>query len=615
MKNSLRHRARGSLLLYAASALVFMVPAGSPGIVVAEKPSGRGVRAVQTGSTGEGAVTHGPGSLKLSCSPRGEWFSLVPSWSKGESLISGGGFFLIVRTSGGNPRLLGVDREKTSARRALFSSGKRYEGCPSGNRKPSPDPDDDGDGLVDEDRLDGVDNDGDGRIDEDFASIGDEMCVIEYTADTTAGLYRFLFHQEMYGWSLPNISNIIFLSVRVKNLSERSVESLNVGAFFEAEGPLTCYERSIESVYRGRERKAGAMVCLDDEGKGLGMILFQGFEGSSGAPTMGIAGKASELVALPSPAAGASFEVGGSRDEAEHLASKKIEEGDEALVYGLGPVVDGLAPGGEVRFDIALFAAGIGEDVENILVDAYKTFYGDGENPLLPPPVALTRRVLWGSYKRLPGGEDAVLVTVDESVSEGVTPERISLLSSIPADRIEYVRSQDGALEFILKGGIPDKLVDETGRVSIKGRLDGGGIFELLLRPEAPENGGGRSKAAGDLAGTYWNVPGLLEQDLLKVSPNPFRDAVSIYYEVPSTVVGASGDELVNTEQLETSVRVYNIRGRQVEVLVDEVLGPGRYSTRWDASDEKGTPVASGVYYVRLQIGKRHVIKRAILLR
>ena len=52
-----------------------------------------------------------------------------------------------------------------------------------------------------------------------------------------------------------------------------------------------------------------------------------------------------------------------------------------------------------------------------------------------------------------------------------------------------------------------------------------------------------------------------------------------------------------------------------MSVLVEEILGPGVHTTDWRAVDDSGNPVASGVYYVKLQVGKKYITKRMILLK
>jgi hypothetical protein len=58
------------------------------------------------------------------------------------------------------------------------------------------------------------------------------------------------------------------------------------------------------------------------------------------------------------------------------------------------------------------------------------------------------------------------------------------------------------------------------------------------------------------------------------------------------------------------SLKVYDILGREVEMLVNELKAPGRHSVTWDASR-----VASGVYYYALQSGASGNVKKMVLIK
>jgi flagellar hook assembly protein FlgD len=60
---------------------------------------------------------------------------------------------------------------------------------------------------------------------------------------------------------------------------------------------------------------------------------------------------------------------------------------------------------------------------------------------------------------------------------------------------------------------------------------------------------------------------------------------------------------------------VYNVAGRLVATLVDQTHNVGKYRTGWVARDDNGDVIASGVYYVKLQIGKRSVTMRMVQLK
>ena len=45
---------------------------------------------------------------------------------------------------------------------------------------------------------------------------------------------------------------------------------------------------------------------------------------------------------------------------------------------------------------------------------------------------------------------------------------------------------------------------------------------------------------------------------------------------------------------------VYSLLGQPVRTLVDQMQDAGAYEVHWDARNQQGTTVASGVYLVRL---------------
>ncbi|TET47521.1 T9SS type A sorting domain-containing protein [candidate division TA06 bacterium] len=71
--------------------------------------------------------------------------------------------------------------------------------------------------------------------------------------------------------------------------------------------------------------------------------------------------------------------------------------------------------------------------------------------------------------------------------------------------------------------------------------------------------------------------------------PNPFTGNTRIEYEISSRAL--------------TRVRVYDITGRVVATLVEEVKDPGRYSAVWDGTSSGGSRVSSGIYFYRMEAG------------
>ncbi|MBU8920705.1 MAG: T9SS type A sorting domain-containing protein [Bacteroidales bacterium] len=83
--------------------------------------------------------------------------------------------------------------------------------------------------------------------------------------------------------------------------------------------------------------------------------------------------------------------------------------------------------------------------------------------------------------------------------------------------------------------------------------------------------------------------------------PNPFNPSTTIRYFLP-------GDSHV-------SLAVYDVAGRLITRLVDEVLSPGWHETIWGGQNSRGIPQASGAYYYKLEAGKTTETKTMILTR
>jgi flagellar hook assembly protein FlgD len=49
---------------------------------------------------------------------------------------------------------------------------------------------------------------------------------------------------------------------------------------------------------------------------------------------------------------------------------------------------------------------------------------------------------------------------------------------------------------------------------------------------------------------------------------------------------------------------VYDVSGKLVRELVDEVQPPGGYSVKWNGRNDGGSMVGSGVYFCRMTAGE-----------
>jgi hypothetical protein len=88
---------------------------------------------------------------------------------------------------------------------------------------------------------------------------------------------------------------------------------------------------------------------------------------------------------------------------------------------------------------------------------------------------------------------------------------------------------------------------------------------------------------------------------LLQNMPNPFRGSTVIRFVLP-------GEDHV-------SIRVFDAAGRRVRSLLDAAMPAGPHDVTWNGRDETGRPVASGIYFYRMEDSERREMRRMFLVR
>ena len=179
--------------------------------------------------------------------------------------------------------------------------------------------------------------------------------------------------------------------------------------------------------------------------------------------------------------------------------------------------------------------------------------------------------------------------------------------SSAPgAEDIESVFVQriagDGTIWW-QDGGVP--LCDDPGYTAPRGQKilpDGtGGAVVTWYNIYAPTgiyaqriNGQGNTPPTG----TGQNPPAPLSA---RNYPNPFNPSTTIAFALP--------------EAGHVDLRIYDIAGRLVRILLSERRDAGRHEVAWDGTDDKGSIVASGVYFYSLAGNDQIRTRKMVLLR
>ena len=83
--------------------------------------------------------------------------------------------------------------------------------------------------------------------------------------------------------------------------------------------------------------------------------------------------------------------------------------------------------------------------------------------------------------------------------------------------------------------------------------------------------------------------------------PNPFNPFTTLRYDLPENA-------LVN-------ITIYDMMGRVVKTMVNSQQNAGFKSVRWNATNDKGSPVSAGLYLYTIQAGEFRKTKKMVLLK
>ena len=83
--------------------------------------------------------------------------------------------------------------------------------------------------------------------------------------------------------------------------------------------------------------------------------------------------------------------------------------------------------------------------------------------------------------------------------------------------------------------------------------------------------------------------------------PNPFNPETTIEYHLKSSA--------------RVTLTIYNMLGQAVRRLVDGRQVAGVYRVKWDATDDLGQQLPSGIYHYKLDVDGRSLVEKMVLMR
>ncbi|HEX9972566.1 MAG TPA: DUF3160 domain-containing protein, partial [bacterium] len=83
--------------------------------------------------------------------------------------------------------------------------------------------------------------------------------------------------------------------------------------------------------------------------------------------------------------------------------------------------------------------------------------------------------------------------------------------------------------------------------------------------------------------------------------PNPFNEKTAIKFQLPKNA--------------DVKIEIYNLLGQKIRTLISEPRSAGVHIIKWDGKDDLGRTIASGVYFISLEIEKFRQVNKLVLLR
>ncbi len=190
---------------------------------------------------------------------------------------------------------------------------------------------------------------------------------------------------------------------------------------------------------------------------------------------------------------------------------------------------------------------------------------------------------------------DPSALTFEGIVKGGFLEDQTYSFPSVGTGTVAFTNTVYGTAAFAGDGILAE--------ISFTANRDGEFLADMVDITEATfvnSNFTGESVIKDNSTGTDTNAaPALFS--LKQNFPNPFN---------PSTMIGFS----VPTSGLVT-VKVYDILGRSVKTLVNANMTSGNYSVVWDATDDNGKRVSTGVYLYKITAGSFSATKRMLLMK
>ena len=161
-------------------------------------------------------------------------------------------------------------------------------------------------------------------------------------------------------------------------------------------------------------------------------------------------------------------------------------------------------------------------------------------------------------------------------------------------------------------------LINNPVYFNLSNRIISDSVFTVNIRPntvyyfEIPNNIIGIKKT------DHGGIPG--KYSLSQNYPNPFNPTTKIKFSIPQNTrrktqdgnlpLGSLSAQVEGVGGMMVSLKIFDILGKEVAVLVNEQLQPGSYEVTFD-----GSSLPSGIYFYQLRTGEYIEVKKMLLVK
>jgi len=200
------------------------------------------------------------------------------------------------------------------------------------------------------------------------------------------------------------------------------------------------------------------------------------------------------------------------------------------------------------------------------------------------------------SLCKITGGDELPVDDILAISSDGSGVDlRFSIMGYSSDYRWRLLRMSDDGDKRVIAEGTVRPYENITARDDLGGVMPGTSlVYELLVI-----DGMGAMTTVARNEYEYLGVD-VRSTAIVSCQPNPFNPITTVVFNVDSPGY--------------VQVQIYDLNGRMIRTLCNEVMGRGQHTVQWDGKNSRGMSVSSGVYFVRLSTSTTSDVKKVVLL-